>query len=45
MQVPTADAQLPFHLTLQFQISMTQAAMTWTTEAVTQLKRWKNITK
>src|SRR5215510_10879571 len=42
MQAPGAEANLPFLLlTLQFQGSMLQAALKWTTEAVTQLKRLK----
>lgn len=42
LQAPGAEAHLPFLLlTLQFQSSMLQAAMKWTTEAVAQLKRLK----
>jgi hypothetical protein len=42
LQAPGAEAYLPFLLlTLQFQSSMLQAAMKWTTEAVAQLKRLK----
>jgi len=42
MQAAGADAHLPFLLlTFQFQRTMLQAAMRWTTEAVTQLKRLK----
>ena len=42
MQAPEVETHIPFLLlTLQFQSSMLQAAMTWTTEAVAQLKRWK----
>ncbi len=42
MQAPGAEANLPFLLlTFQFQSSMLQAALKWTTEAVAQLKRLK----
>jgi len=42
MQAPGAEANLPFLLlTFQFQRSMLQAALQWTTEAVAQLKRLK----
>jgi len=42
MQAPGAEANLPFLLlTFQFQRSMVQAALQWTTEAVAQLKRLK----
>jgi hypothetical protein len=42
MQAPGAEAHLPFFLlTLQFQRSMLQAALKWTTEAMAQLKRLK----
>jgi PadR family transcriptional regulator AphA len=42
MQAPGAEANLPFLLlTFQFQKSMLQAALQWTTEAVAQLKRLK----
>jgi DNA-binding PadR family transcriptional regulator len=42
LQAPGAEAHLPFLLlTLQFQSSMLQAALQWTTEAVAQLKRLK----
>jgi len=42
MQAPGAEASLPyFLLTLQFQRSMLQAVLKWTTEAVAQLKRLK----
>ena len=42
MQAPGAEANLPFLLlTLQFQGSMLQAALKWTTETVAQLKRLK----
>jgi hypothetical protein len=41
-QAPGAEAHFPFLLlTLEFQRSMIQAAMKWTTEAVAQLKRLK----
>jgi len=42
MQAAGTEANLPFLLlTLQYQRSMLQAAMQWTTEAVTQLRRLK----
>lgn len=42
MQAQGAEAHLPFFLlTLQFQSSMLQAALKWTTEAMAQLKRLK----
>jgi DNA-binding PadR family transcriptional regulator len=42
MQAPGAEANLPFLLlTFQFQRSMLQAALQWTTEAVAQLRRLK----
>jgi PadR family transcriptional regulator AphA len=42
MQAPGTEANLPFLLlTLQYQRSMLQAALQWTTEAVTQLRRLK----
>jgi hypothetical protein len=42
LQAPGAEPNLPFLLlTFQFQRSVLQAALKWTTEAVAQLKRLK----